>query len=58
METLYRIEELCTNGWHVTQSTDVKLTREQAKARLDELLAEGLNPERLRAVPDTTQSSD
>jgi len=53
METLYRIEELCTNDWNVTFASDVKLTKEQAKKRLEELLAEGYNPNRLRAVPDT-----
>jgi hypothetical protein len=53
METLYRIEELCTNGWNVTEPTDVKLTKEQASNRLNELLAEGYNPNRLRAVIDT-----
>ena len=58
MEKLYRIEELTTNGWHPPEITDVKLTKEQATNRLNELLAEGYNPNRLRAVPDTTQSSD
>lgn len=52
METLYRIEELCTNGWNLTEPTDVKLTKEQAKERIDALLAEGYNPNRLRATPD------
>ena len=52
-ERLYRIEELSTSGWHLTETTDVKLTREQAKARLESLIREGYNPERLRAIPDT-----
>ena len=52
-ERLYRIEELSTSGWHLTELTDVKLTREQAKARLESLIREGYNPERLRATPDT-----
>ena len=52
-ERLYRIEELATSGWHLTETTDVKLTREQAKARLESLIREGYNPERLRAIPDT-----
>jgi len=52
-ERLYRIEELSTSGWHLTELTDVKLTREQAKARLESLIREGYNPERLRAIPDT-----
>jgi hypothetical protein len=53
MEQLYRIEELGTNGWGITDQTDVKLTKEQAKARLERRLAEGYNPNRLRAVPDS-----
>lgn len=52
-ETLYRIEELSTNGWNVVEVTDIKLTREQAKERLEFLMAEGYNPNRLRAVADT-----
>tara|TARA_B100001094_G_scaffold205907_1_gene199816 strand:+ start:423 stop:590 length:168 start_codon:yes stop_codon:yes gene_type:complete len=52
MEKLYRIEELCTDGWSVLDDKAVKLTRDQAKARLDEAIAEGLNPNRLRAIPD------
>ena len=55
MAQLYRIEEETTSGWHVTEPTDVKLTKEQASKRLEALLAEGYNPARLRAVPDTTQ---
>jgi len=54
MERLYRIEEESTSGWHLTELTDVKLTREQAKQRLEQLMREGYNPERLRAIPDTT----
>ena len=51
MEKLYRIEELDTVGWELVE--DYKgLTREKAKETLDALLAEGYNPNRLRAVPD------
>ena len=49
---LYRIEELCTDGWSVIDEKAIKLTKEQAKARLESALAEGLNPNRLRAIPD------
>ena len=51
-ETLYRIEELSTSGWNVVESWDVKLTKDQAKQRLEELIAEGYNPSRLRAIVD------
>ena len=52
MEKLYRIEELMTGGWEVLDDRSKGLTREQAKVRLDEAIAEGLNPNRLRAIPD------
>ena len=52
MEKLYRIEELCTDGWALIEKEDQGLTREQAKERLDAYLAEGYNPNRLRAVVD------
>ena len=39
-------------GWELIADNAVKLTRDQAKARLDAALAEGLNPNRLRAIPD------
>ena len=51
-ETLYRIEELTTSGWNVVEVWDVKLTKEQAKQRLNDLIAEGYNPNRLRATAD------
>ena len=52
MDKLYRIEELCTDGWTLVGEDAVKLTKEQAKARLDDAIAEGLNPNRLHAIPD------
>jgi predicted RNase H-like HicB family nuclease len=52
MEKLYRIEELMTGGWDILDGNSKGLTREQAKARLEEAIAEGLNPNRLRAIPD------
>jgi len=52
MDKLYRIQELQTTGWETLDSKSVQLTKEQAKARLDAAIAEGLNPNRLRAIPD------
>tara|TARA_B100001029_G_scaffold128588_1_gene107597 strand:- start:40 stop:201 length:162 start_codon:yes stop_codon:yes gene_type:complete len=52
MTKFYRIEELCTDGWSVLDEKAIKLTKDQAKARLESALAEGLNPNRLRAIPD------
>ena len=52
MEKLYRIEELCTDGWALVDDKAVKLTKDQAKVRLDDAIREGINPNRLRAIPD------
>tara|TARA_B100001094_G_scaffold23983_1_gene20288 strand:+ start:829 stop:1002 length:174 start_codon:yes stop_codon:yes gene_type:complete len=50
----YRIEELATNGWQMTDTQHQKLTKERAKEVLDSLMTEGYNPGRLRAIPDGT----
>ena len=52
MTQLYRVEELTTSGWNVVEVWDVKLTKEQATQRLNDLIAEGYNPNRLRATSD------
>ena len=47
----YRIEEYNTVGWELVE--DHKgLTKEEAKTKLDDLIREGYNPNRLRATPD------
>ena len=60
MATKYwRVETLATNGWNITDPRlDVKLLKDQAKVRLEELIAEGYNPNRLRAIPDATQRGE
>ena len=53
MEKLYKIEELDTMGWiNVQEPNCTKLTKEQCKLRLEELLAEGFNPNRIRLQYD------
>jgi hypothetical protein len=52
MEKLYRIEELNTSGWDLVEEDARKLTKEQASQKLNEYIQQGLNPNRLRAVPD------
>ena len=56
MATKYwRVETEATNGLNITDPRlDVKLTKDQAKVRLEELIAEGYNPNRLRAIPDAS----
>lgn len=52
-EKLYRIEELCTTGWELVDSKYTNMTREKTKEVLESLLAEGYNPNTLRAVPNS-----
>ena len=52
MEKLYCIEELCTTGWELVDEKYVDMTKERTKEVLDLLIAEGYNPNTLRAVPN------
>ena len=49
-EKLYRIEELETSGWTLADPTDVGMNKEQATKRYNELLDEGIPPNRLRIL--------
>ena len=57
MEKLYRLEELTTSGWELVDIDTVQLTKEQATAKLNDLIAEGYNPNRLRAAVDACVST-
>lgn len=48
----YRVEELTTQGWELADYNTVNLTREDAKRTMQNLLNDGLSPERIRAVID------
>lgn len=52
-EALYRIEEQTTSGWNLVDPRDTKLTKEQAKQRINELIADEYNPNRLRVVRES-----
>lgn len=52
MTKLYRIEELCTDGWSLVDDCSQKLTREQCDQLLEYYLSQGYNPNYLRAVVD------
>ena len=41
----YRIEEELTSGWHEIHTN---INKDEAKLNLDEMIAEGSNPNRLR----------
>ena len=48
-EKLYTVAEFGTNGWSPVSESDVHLNREDAQKRLDDLIHEGYNPNRLKA---------
>jgi hypothetical protein len=52
MEKLYRIEELCTTGWELVDEKYVNMTKEVTQQVLTQLIADGYNPNSLRAVPN------
>ena len=52
METLYRIEEICTTGWELVDEKYTNMTKEKTKEVLEQLIADGYNPNGLRAVPN------
>jgi len=58
MEKLYRIEELCTDGWALIEREDQGLTKEEATKRLNAYLSDGYSPQRLRAVIDTAPGTN
>ena len=51
-ERRYRVEELTTQGWELADYNTVNLTREDANRALQNLLNDGLSPDRIRAVID------
>ena len=52
MSRKYRVEQRFTTGWGVVDERAIKLTKDEAKKVLEELMAEGVNPDELRAIPD------
>ena len=52
MSRKYRVEQKFTTGWGVVDERAIKLSKDEAKKVLEELMAEGVNPDELRAIPD------
>ena len=52
MSRKYRVEQKFTTGWGLVSETSVKLSKDEAKKMLENLLAEGVNPDDIRAIPD------
>ena len=51
-QTLYKILQQFTDEWELIDPRARKLTKEQCNALLNQYLAEGVNPNDLRAVVD------
>ena len=52
MSRKYRVEQKFTTGWGLVRETSFKLSKDEAKKVLEELINEGTNPDDLRAIPD------
>ena len=52
MSRKYRVEQYYTTGWSIVDSEAIKLTKDEARKWLEIKLAEGVNPDELRAIPD------
>ena len=52
MSRKYRVEQYYTTGWSVVHQNAIKLSKDEAKRTLETLMAEGVNPDDLRAIPD------
>ena len=52
MSRKYRVEQLYTTGWSVVDKGAIKLSKDEARKWLEKMLAAGVNPDQLRAIPD------
>ena len=52
MSRKYRVEQYYTTGWSIVDREFIKLSKDEARKWLEIKLAEGVNPDELRAIPD------
>ena len=52
MSREYRVEQYYTTGWSIVDREAIKLSKDEARKWLEIKLAEGVNPDELRAIPD------
>mgnify|MGYP005734825209 FL=1 len=52
MSRKYRVEQMYTTGWSIVHKDAIKLSKDEARKWLEIKLAEGVNPDELRAIPD------
>jgi hypothetical protein len=46
------VEQNFTTGWSVVSEKAIKLSKEEARKWLQQMMNEGVSPEDLRAIPD------
>ena len=51
-EPLYRIEEESTEGWTLVSDDCKRLSKEECKVKLNDLIQNGINPNYVRLVRD------
>ena len=49
-QKLYRVEQLSTVGWELVDEKAVKLTKDQAKIVLENVISDGVNPNETQCV--------
>ncbi len=49
----YRIEEFATTGWELIETSDANLSKEDCDTKLQEYIAFGRNPNKLRVVRES-----
>ena len=52
MSRKYRVEQQFTDGRNIVDKDAIKLSKDEARKWLERMLAEGVNPDQLRAIPD------
>ena len=52
MSSKYRVEQYYTTGWSIVDREAIKLSKDEARKWVEIKLAEGVNPDELRATPD------
>ena len=50
MSRKYRVEQKFTTGWGLVSETSFKLSKDEAKKILEELMAEGVNPDSIGVI--------
>lgn len=51
-QQFYQIHEESTQGWELIDSSYSHLTKDECKVKIEFLLSQGYNPERLRVVAE------